>query len=312
MKNKKTISTIALIIMALIWGLSYVGVSDALNNGWGPFPIIFIRSIIAAIVIVPFTIKKDWKNKKIYFHGMLLGLASFLGYAFQTYGQNMTSIGETSFITSLYVVLIPIILRIVIKRKEPWFIFVSCGIAVLGCFLLNIKIPFSFDKEHLLGNGIVLAGALFFAFQIMLIGKFTHEGDDPLQLSVVNLVTMGFLALIMLSVIGDFSFHVKGLPSVIWVGLLSSGLCTVFQMVGEKHLPTTISGIIMSLESVFGAVFAFLLLHETLTWIQVVGCILIIIPVIIVQLPHKRKEDKKEEIKEVEEKPIPIEKEFEN
>ena len=302
MKRKQTLSTIALSIMALIWGLSYVGVTDALNNGWGPFPIIFIRSLLAAIVILPFTIKKDWKNKKIYTHGLLLGISSFLGYAFQTYGQSMTSIGETSFITSLYVVLIPIILRIVIKRREPWFIFVSCGIAVIGCFLLNVKIPFSFDKEHLVGNLIVLAGALFFALQIMLIGKYTKEGDDPLQLSVVNLMVMAFLSLIVLSIIGDFSFHTKGLLSVVWVGLLSSGLCTVFQMYGERNLPTTVSGIIMSLESVFGAVFAFLIFHESMTWIQVVGCILIIIPVIIVQLPHKRKEDKEKE--EIENKTI--------
>ena len=296
MKRKQTLSTIALSIMALIWGLSYVGVTDALNNGWGPFPIIFIRSLIAAIVILPFTIKKDWKDKKIYTHGLLLGISSFLGYTFQTYGQSMTSIGETSFITSLYVVLIPIILRIVIKRREPWFIFMSCGIAVLGCFLLNVKIPFSFDKEHLVGNLIVLAGALFFALQIMLIGKYTKEGDDPLQLSVVNLMVMAFLSLIILSILGDFNFHVKGLPSVIWVGLLSSGLCTVFQMYGERNLPTTVSGIIMSLESVFGAIFAFLIFHESMTWIQVVGCVLIIIPVIIVQLPHKRKEDKEKEV----------------
>ncbi len=309
MKRKQTLSTIALSIMALIWGLSYVGVTDALNNGWGPFPIIFIRSLIAAIVILPFTVKKDWKDKKIYTHGLLLGISSFLGYAFQTYGQRLTSIGETSFITSLYVVLIPIILRIVIKRREPWFIFVSCGIAVLGCFLLNVKIPFSFDKEHLVCILIVLAGALFFALQIMLIGKYTKEGDDPLQLSVVNLMVMAFLSLIVLSIIGDFNFHVKGLPSVIWVGLLSSGLCTVFQMYGERNLPTTVSGIIMSLESVFGAIFAFIIFHESMTWIQVVGCVLIIIPVIIVQLPHKRKEDKEKEVKE---KPIQIEKEFEN
>ena len=302
MKRKQTLSTIALSIMALIWGLSYVGVTDALNNGWGPFPIIFIRSLIAAIVILPFTIKKNWKDKKMYTHGLLLGISSFLGYAFQTYGQSMTSIGETSFITSLYVVLIPIILRIVIKRREPWFIFVSCGIAVLGCFLLNVKIPFSFDKEHLVGNLIVLAGALFFALQIMLIGKYTKEGDDPLQLSVVNLMVMAFLSLIVLSIIGDFNFHAKGLPSVIWVGLLSSGLCTVFQMYGERNLPTTVSGIIMSLESVFGAIFAFLIFHESMTWIQVLGCVLIIIPVIIVQLPHKRKEDKEKE--EIENKTI--------
>ena len=302
MKRKQTLSTIALSIMALIWGLSYVGVTDALNNGWGPFPIIFIRSLLAAIVILPFTIKKDWKNKKIYTHGLLLGISSFLGYAFQTYGQSMTSIGETSFITSLYVVLIPIILRIVIKRREPWFIFVSCGIAVIGCFLLNVKIPFSFDKEHLVGNLIVLAGALFFALQIMLIGKYTKEGDDPLQLSVVNLMVMAFLSLIVLSIIGDFNFHTKGLPSVIWVGLLSSGLCTIFQMYGERNLPTTVSGIIMSLESVFGAIFAFIIFHESMTWIQVIGCVLIIIPVIIVQLPHKRKEDKEKE--EIENKTI--------
>lgn len=301
MEKKKltTIATIVLFIMAIIWGLAFIGVSDALNNGWGTFPIVFLRSIIGALVVFPFTIKKSYRNKDLFKKGIIIGASAFGGYTLQTYGQSMTTVGATAFITSLYIILVPLILRVVLRKKEGWIIYLASFIAVIGCLLLNLKLPLSFDKENLLGNGLVLLGALCFAIQIITIAKYTQE-HDVLQLTFIELVTMAFLALIAMSIINDFSFKVEGLFSVVWVGLLSSGLCSVSQMWGEKHLHASVSGIIMSLESVFGAIFALIFFDEHLTLIQAIGCTLILIPVLMCQIPIKPKEKKEleEEIKE--------------
>ena len=301
MEKKKltTIATLVLFIMTIIWGLAFIGVSDALNNGWGTFPIVFLRSIIGALVVFPFTIKKSYRNKDLFKKGINIGVSAFGGYTLQTYGQSMTTVGATAFITSLYIILVPLILRILFRKRESWVIYLASFIAVIGCLLLNLKLPLSFDKENLLGNGLVLLGALCFAIQIITIAKYTQE-HDVLQLTFIELVTMAFLALIAMSIINDFSFKVEGLFSVVWVGLLSSGLCSVSQMWGEKHLHASVSGIIMSLESVFGAIFALIFFDEHLTLIQAIGCTLILIPVLMCQIPIKPKEkiELEDEIKE--------------
>ena len=287
-RSSKTIATITLFVLAIIWGLGYIGVTDALNKGWSALPIVFLRCTVAVIIILPFTIKKSYRDKGLFKGGILIGLSAFGGYTFQTYGQSMTTIGATSFITSLYIIVVPLILRIFFRKREGWIIYLSSAIAIIGCLLLNIKLPISFDTSNILGNVLVFIGTIFFALQIISIAKFTQK-YDVLQLTVIELFTMSFLALIGMSIIGDFSFHTEGLFSVIWVGVLSSGLCSVLQMWGEKHLHASVSGIIMSLEAVFGLIFAMIFFDEYLNWIQIIGCTLILIPVILCQIPIKDK-----------------------
>ena len=290
--KKQTFSVILLIVLSIIWGLGYIGVTDALNNSWGAFPILFLRTLIGAIVVFPFTIKKSYKSKKLFRVGLLIGVVSFFAYAFQTFGQSMTTVSATAFITSLYVIFVPIILRIIIKKKENWVIYLSCAIAIIGCILLNLKLPLSFDTDNILGNILVFVGMIFFAMQIILIGKYSNELDVT-QLTFIELVTICFMSLVGMSIIGDFSFHKEGLFNVIQVGVFSSGLCGLFQMYGQRNLSDTVSGIIMSLESLFGAVFAVLFFKEYLSWIQWVGCALILLPVILCEVYVKR-EAKKE------------------
>ena len=287
-KNLKMIASVVLFIMAIIWGLGYIGVSSALNSGWGPFPIILVRSLIGAIVVFPFTIKKSYKDLRLFKRGLLVGIAAFGGYAFQTYGQRLTTIGATSFLTSLYIIIVPLILRIIFKKREGWIVYLSSAIAIVGCLLLNIKLPLSFDTSNLLGNILVLIGTIFFALQIIFIAKYTQD-TDVMQLTFIELMVISFLALVAMSIAGDFSITKEGLFSVVWVGVLSSGLCSVFQMWGEKHLHASVSGIIMSLESVFGAIFALIFFKEYLNWVQALGCVLIFIPVVLCQIPIKSK-----------------------
>ena len=290
--KKQTFSVILLIILSIIWGLGYIGVTDALNNSWGAFPILFLRTLIGAIIVFPFTIKKSYKSKRLFRKGLLIGVVSFLAYAFQTYGQSMTTVSATAFITSLYVIFIPLILRVVIRKKESSIIYLSSAIAIIGCVLLNLKLPLSFDTDNILGNVLVFIGMIFFAVQIILIGKYSNELDIT-QLTFIELVTISFMSLVSMSIIGDFSFHKEGLFNVIQVGVFSSGLCGLLQMYGQRNLSDSVSGIIMSLESLFGAIFAILFFKEYLSWIQWIGCALILIPVILCEL-YVKKEAKKE------------------
>ncbi len=290
MKNKKYAASFALLITALIWGLSYIGVEDALNNGCGAFPILFLRSFVAGFILVWFTIKKNYKNRGLFINGMLCGLFAFLGLAVQTYGQKLTTVSSTAFITSLYIIFVPVLTRVFFKKRESLLVYISCIISVIGCFLLNLEWPLSFSRDNWLGNVLVLLSAIFFALQILFISKGTKK-YNILQITTVELFTMAFLSLVAMSLIGDFSFHTQGLSSVILVAIFSSGISGVLQMWGQKYLPESVSGIIMGLEAIFATIFAFLIYHETMNCIQIIGCVLIFMPLILIQLPYKKKKE---------------------
>ena len=284
MKKKQTIAVIVLLSMSIIWGLSYIGIQNALNGGWGPFPILFVRTITGALCVLPFIFRKGTRiDKGLFIWGFLCALGGVGGLGLQAYGQRLTTVSATSFITSLYTIIVPILGMIFFKKRESWFVYLSCVIATIGCFLLNMTIPLSFDTDHILGNMLVLASTIFFALQIFAIA-YASRKYDVLQLTEVELVFMAFISLVMMCIFGDFSFHKEGFVHVLWVGALSSGLCSVFQIWGQKYLPESVAGILMSLENVYGTIFAVIIFHESITWIQILGCILIFIPVILCQV----------------------------
>ena len=306
--NKTTLASIILISMSIIWGLAYVGVQDAINHGWGPFAILLVRTLLGGCAILPFTIKKGSYNKRgTFIGGAICGLLGFIALALQTYGQRITTVSSTSFITALYVVFVPILTRVIFKTKEPWLVYLSCVISIIGCFLLNLTWPLSINIEDLPGNLLVLLSAVFFALQILAISYYSKK-YSVLELTVVELFFMAFYSLIMMSITNDFSISTGGLFSLIWVGLLSSGLCSVFQMFGQKYLPESTAGILMSLESVFGTLFAVIIFKEKLSWIQIVGSLLIIAPVIICEVSIAKAKKKEEYLPPKEDPPKLIDK----
>lgn len=289
--KKKTSAVIALFVMSMIWGLAYIGVQDGLNNSWGAFTILFTRSGIAMIVLfsICFITKRKFNSRRLFLGAFLCAISYFIAMILQTFGQARTTVSNTSFITSLYIVMVPILTSILLKKREKPLVWICVGISIIGCFLLNIKFPLSFDKENLLGNALVLISAFFFALQIFFIDKFNKD-SDPLSLTAVEMMFATLFSLLFMGLTNDFSFHTGGLVSIILVGLLSSSLCNFFQMYGQKYVEPSISGIIMGLESVFGCIFAVLFFKETMNFIQIIGAFLIVLPALLTQIPLFKEE----------------------
>jgi len=299
-KDKYVGASISLFIMAIIWGMAYIGVQDAIDSGWGTFAILFVRCLLAGIIVMCFTFRKNYNDKGLFKGGIICGITGFLGLGLSMFGQQYTTISSTAFITSLYIIFVPVLNRLIFKQKESVVVFICCAISIIGCLLLNFEWPLALSKVNLLGNMIELAGALFFAIQIIYISKYSKK-YDVLQLTTIELYTMAFLALVAVSLLDQANtVSVNGLFSVIWVGILSSGLCSVFQMYGQKYLPSALAGILMGLESLFGLLFAILIYHEHLGVTQIVGSALILIAVILCQFNyHKRMEfEPVEDVKE--------------
>ena len=135
--SKKHIALLAIWVTTIIWGFGYLGVEDAINGGWGTFPLIFTRFGIAGLCLLPFSFKqKWWKNWPLVKDSLINAIFLFMAYITQTIGQSQTSIANTSFLTVMWVVFIPIILLIITKKRLKVKNYVGVGLAIVGAFIL--------------------------------------------------------------------------------------------------------------------------------------------------------------------------------
>jgi drug/metabolite transporter (DMT)-like permease len=201
--------------------------------------------------------------------GGLIGLLLFTAASLQQWGLAYTTAGKAGFVTGLYVILVPLFTALIWRRRPPWSVLVASLIATAGLFLLG-------EVEGLglaPGDGMVLAGAVAWAFYIILIGEMA-AGVDSLRLAFVQYLTCGVIG----TVLGLVLEHntVQGWTAAWWTvlynGLVSIGVAFALQIVAQRRAPTSAASIIMSMEAVFAALFGWMLLGETFTVWQLAGC----------------------------------------
>lgn len=261
----------------------------------GPFTFNSLRLIVGALVLLPFTfieaklLKKNNDESKIkpsikktIIGGLILGACIFLASSFQQVGIVSTSAGKAGFITSLYIVFVPII-GLFFKRKFKMSIIPSLIIALIGMYLLCVKGNFDIAQ----GDLLVLCSALFFSFQILATDYFVKY-VSPIKLSCSQFLVAGLLSLIpMTQETIVWSQISLALPSILYTGILSCGLAYTLQIMAQKDINPTIACLIMSLESVFAVIGGVLILHEALTLKEGIGCVLLFIAIVIAQLEIK-------------------------
>ncbi len=212
----------------------------------------------------------------------LAGVFLFAAAGLQQAGLVTTSIGNASFITGLYVVLVPLILLVVWRQHVGWLSWMAVGVAVLGVMLLSLEGSLRLAP----GDLLELAGALMWALHIILVGRLAGRGVDVLALSLVQFVTCGVLNLGLALAIDPQGLGslAASWPVVLYSGLLPIGLGFTLQIAGQKHAPPVDAAIILSMEAVFATLFGFLYLRETLAPQQLFGCALILAAMILSQL----------------------------
>ncbi len=284
--NKKTLAYILIWLTTLIWGFGYIGVEDAIQGGWGTFPLIFARFLIAAIVLLPFSFKsKWWKNKGLVLEAALNGLVLFVAYVLQTIGQSMTSIANTSFLTVMWVVFIPIFLFISTKKKLEIKNYIGVVLAVVGAFVLCS----SQDMTAInLGDVLVIGGAVCFAIQIIHLERVVLK-YDALSVSVVQLFTVSLFGLLGTAFTSSWDgFGSGGYIGLIYIAVFSSSLGFLFQAYGQKYIAPTQVALIFSLESVVATIAAALIYQETINEHIIAGGILMLLATLIVQIDFKK------------------------
>ncbi|MBI2331885.1 MAG: DMT family transporter [Chloroflexi bacterium] len=276
---------ITLFLIAIIWGSAFVAQRVA-----GQVGSVYIfngaRYLLAGLVVLPFA----WRAGRIanppymprdqYKWMLIAGFFLFIGSALQQAGLTYTTAGNAGFITSLYVVLIPILLFFFWGEKPHWLFIVAVVLAMAGAFLLSTGGKFAAIR---LGDLLEIIGALFWAFHVIVLGKYAHSFES-MSFSVGQLVVCGLLNLALgLAVEPMPVFDANLLFAIGYTARLSLGLCYTLQIWAQKHTPPADAALILGLESVFAVISGWLLLDERLAGIQILGCVMIFAAVILSQ-----------------------------
>lgn len=308
MKKNRVLGSILMLVAALIWGSAFVAQTVGMES-IGPFTFTGIRISLGALALLPVCLIKDrfeakknpLQEKRPFFtkrellYGSMMGLAFFVASNFQQYALLYTTAGKSAFITALYIVFVPLT-GVFMKKKVPTFVWAGVAIAFVGLYFLSVS-----PEESGLNLGDILAfvGSLFFTVQIILIEK-SGEETDGVKLSLLQFIVCGALSSILM-----FVFETPKMDEIfaatiplLYAGLLSGGVAYTLQIISQRNLDTTVASLLMSMESVFAVLTAWLLIQEAMTPREIFGCVVMFAAIILAQLADglsMKKNKKKEE-----------------
>ena len=297
---------IILLITAIIWGSAFVAQSMGSNyvdpftfNGFR-FTIAGIILLIASLFIKTINTKKnpEYKlinyginNKKsINFMIIMVGVSLFISASFQQLGIDMTkSASKSGFITTLYIVFVPIISIIFGKKVKP-INFLYILIALMGSYMVAVKEDFSLE----LGDILTLICAIFYGFQIIFVDKVNPYINSVLLCSIQTLIA-GIISLLIAVFKETIILNniINALPAILYAAILSSCIAYTMQIIGQKYTEPTLASMLMSLESVFALISGLIFLEEEISVFGYIGSALIFISIILVQLDFKKIFNKK-------------------
>lgn len=292
MKKKPIKGASCLFIGAIIWGTAFVAQSVG-SNELNAFAFNCIRNFIGVVALIPallWNLKRAGKTlsdiitKELLLAGLICGTALCIASNFQQMGIEQSTVGKSAFITTLYIVLVPI-LGLFLKKKVPLQVWLSVFLAGLGLYLLCMK-----GEVFVLETGDIylLLCAFFFSIQIMAVDYFAPKVHG-IALSIMQFLVTSLLSgiFMLFTEVPTWSEVSAAAVPLLYAGVISCGIGYTLQIIGQKHLSATVASLIMSLESVFASLAGWLILHEVLSTKELIGCGLVFAAVVLSQLPSK-------------------------
>lgn len=292
MQTRYLKSDLLLLLSATIWGFAFVAQRIGMDHV-GPFTFNGIRFFLGAAVVIPFIARNSQQQlpkavasagvlgkRALFFYGALAGLTIFAGASLQQVGLVYTTAGKAGFITSLYVVMVPLMGSAWGQRTRAgtWG---GALIAAVGMYLLSVNEDFTIA----FGDLLELMGAVFWACHIHLIGWLSPK-TDSLQLAFVQFMVCAAASLVtavMVETIRVADLMAAALP-ILYGGVLSVGVAYTLQVVAQRHAHPAHAAILLSLEAVFAAVGGWLILGEVMSVRGLIGCLLMFTGMLVSQL----------------------------
>lgn len=275
-----------LLMTGAIWGAGFVAQSTAMES-MGPLWFIAIRFGIATLVALPLALFEARRATTIiqlkdYRNFILIGLALFMGSVTQQIGLLTTTVTNSGFLTGLYVVFVPVLTVVLLRRKPHWIIWPAACLSALGIFLLSGGQV----STLVVGDALTIVCAVFWALQVMMVGLFVGDTGRPMMLSTVQFAVCslaGFLVALFYEPISWQAIS-ETLPELLYAGVFSSGVAFICQVVGQRYTTAPQAAIFLSSEALFAALFGIILLGETISPIGYLGCAILFAAMLLVEL----------------------------
>lgn len=315
-KTHKLRNTFFLLLTAMIWGAAFVAQSISMDY-IGPFTFICLRSVIGGLFLIPVIIVLDgirkksqnesanavseenilhnieteekqrlsWKNKQLIEGGIVCGIFLFFANCFQQTGIQYTTVGKAGFITTFYIIIVPLI-GLFFKKYCGILTWIGVVIALAGLYFLCITQKLTIQR----GDALILCCSVLYAGQILAIDHY-NPFVDGVKMSCIQFLTGGVLGAVFMFLFENPSLAMilSAAGPILYTGIMSTGVGYTLQIVGQKGLNPTVAALILSLESVFSALSGYVFLHQVLTTRELIGCALMFIAIVLAQLPDIRR-----------------------
>ena len=302
--KKQTIplkNSLILLLTATIWGVAFVAQSVGMDYVGG-FTFNAVRSIIGSIVLLPVILfldrqktpavrteeEKKSGQKTLLMGGIACGICLCLASNFQQFGIKYTTVGKAGFITACYIVIVPI-LGLFLKKKCSPYIWGAVVMALIGLYLLCITDGFSIGK----GDILVMICAVLFSLHILVIDYFSPKVDG-VKMSCIQFLVCGILSGIPALIFENpqISSILAAWQPILYAGVMSCGVAYTLQIVGQKNMNPTVASLILSLESCISVLAGWILLGQSMSGKEILGCVIMFAAIILAQLPEKTGKEK--------------------
>ena len=286
-------ANILMLIASLIWGTVFV----SQTSGMGficPFTFSFARFFLAALTVLPLALYFEkqnfeifFKNKNFIYLSLFAGLALFGGMGLQQYALLKSQIANASFLSTLYVPIVSLISRFIFRSQLHWIVWIAVLLCLYGSYLLSSNQSLDIQKS----DSLLFIAAFCFAIHIIVIDIFMKQFYSPFTFGFIQ-----YFIVFLLSAIFAFTLESPRLENIqiewfeiIYTGVFSAGIGYTLQIIAQSKASPAPAAIILSMESVFGTLAAWILINQVLDINKILGCLAIFMGVIIVQLVQTNK-----------------------
>ena len=285
----RTQANLLLLFVALVWGSAFVAQAHA-NAGVAPYTFTGIRFLLGACLVAPLA----WRDYRIVSRResppvrrdvlgvVVLGLLLTLGAVFQQIGLTGTTVTNAGFLTALYVPLVPLLSWMILRARPHWSVWPTSAGCLLGTWMLS-------GAGHVaIGTGDlwVIASSVFWALHVLLVGRVAERFAAPFLVAAGQFVVCGVASLgwaLLTETITLEGIRLATVP-ILYTGILSVGFAYTGQVVGQRYADAADAAIILSAETLFAAMFGFLLMGDRLNSVGIAGCVLIFACILAVQM----------------------------